>query len=853
MSTASSETVKGNCKTSAKGKGKGPPPGRGKEPVREPIRPPVQKPQAEDAIGAVATLQLPDGSWSLAEGSLASALGIYPSGFEDMCTKLALPVDVDLSCIVATSAARQAIERCVTIVASKLQTGDPRAKRAQALSLAEAKSILGDRVLDSATKWLEQAWSSVAARCPEETRMLQVKLEGLISRMLDVQLPRPNWKTALADNVNKRLTCQQCNRQFSAAVGKCPLCKPVDEPQAPALKRRQSGEELMQWRLLPAAPVDVAALQFGQTKSILHLAGGSGGVTLLHLPEGVIAIKPMMMNSVSEFVAVQLADFVGIQVAKLNVARYGEDAFFQIKQAIREAPADIDEHRDIARRTMSRAEFLGILEFVAGCSVQGLQAHALLKNMSEGARSDFWRSVGVLVAFDVLINNVDRVPLLWDNEGNTGNLMLMLDEQNESALPSVVGIDQAVAAVVDGFVPGRQRYLDRVSKVTVATFCGSWEVDALSPLRVAANEAAHKAAADRAAAENLAAQKLAELAAVEQAAAKEAAVASLIKALAGDDLSTLADAINEAWLQWLDTQEEEGELARRVAAADEAAAELAAAERAAAEKAAAANLNNALFGEDQSALWTAIGEANALSVDTKAAEEEFARRDLAEADRKAAAEEVSAESGADGAENVSSTGKGKSNGPPLPKGKGKGPLLPQGKVPLLPKGKGAPTKRKGQHLTAYLTAIAAGNSAKGLLLQQQKGRLSKGAGRKGQSKCTKAESVPKQARSPPPAPRWSPSMGLKRVQEAFEVNCSTQVDAHAFLAGLRDGFTCIADQWEDGSMPKFLADTVASATRTFEHASVDVGLNNVGAMCDFVSAVAAVIAEGRSTSALSVQ
>jgi len=411
----------------------------------------------------------------------------------------------------------------------------------------------------------------------------------------------------------------------------------------------------------------------------------------------------------------------------------------------------------------------------------------------------FWCKVGALAALDVLINNMDRVPLLWDNEGNTGNLMVVVDQQNGDVVSSVVGIDQAVTAIVDTFVPGRRRYLDRVSKLAFAIFCGSWEIDALSPERAAANEVADKAAADRVAAEKAAGEKLAaemaalkkaaaEKAAAEQAVAEEVATANLSNALAGEDLSALHVAINEAWAVWIDTEAAEEELARRVAAADQAAAELAVAEKRAVElvaKLAAAALSNV------------APEADA-QVESKP---------------------------------ISNKGKGKMKGPPLPvkvleQGKGKGPPLP--------------------------AKVAKGKANVGFVFSRSRDLLSKGSGKKGKGKskhgALQQEEKPSQARSPPPAPPWCPSMGLKRVQEAFEVNCSIEVDAQAFMEGLRDGLGLIADRWEDGSMHTFLDAIVAGARQTFQGASVNVGLNEVETMSEFVSSVATVVAEGRIAS-----
>lgn len=235
---------------------------------------------------------------------------------------------------------------------------------------------------------------------------------------------------------------------------------------------------LPRWRQLPCARVELGVTKWAAAKGLLHLAGGSGGVTLLHMPQGVIGVKALMMNAVSEFCAGRVADFLDIPVAKSCVVSMATEEFMHIKQAIRDTPAEIEEHRAIARRSHGRTEFLALLEFIPGFSLQGMEVHKILQGMGPDALQDFWCKVGRLVAFDVLINNVDRVPLLWDNEGNTANLMLLPDAGNCHKV-SVLGIDQAVTAIV-GHGPGRAQYLERVKTIAHSVFSDSWTCDASS-------------------------------------------------------------------------------------------------------------------------------------------------------------------------------------------------------------------------------------------------------------------------------------------------------------------------------------------------------------------------------------
>jgi len=65
--------------------------------------------------------------------------------------------------------------------------------------------------------------------------------------------------------------------------------------------------------------------------------------------------------------------------------------------------------------------------------------------------------LGSLIALDCVLNNVDRAPAIWHNDGNLSNVMVTVE--------GVVGIDQQVNAISDA--SGKERYLK-----SLADFCG---------------------------------------------------------------------------------------------------------------------------------------------------------------------------------------------------------------------------------------------------------------------------------------------------------------------------------------------------------------------------------------------
>merc|ERR1711990_1193854 len=93
-------------------------------------------------------------------------------------------------------------------------------------------------------------------------------------------------------------------------------------------------------------------------------------------------------------------------------------------------------------------EFVAVVEFVQGCALQGIDGQAALR---DGETASILEALGSLIALDCLLNNLDRVPAIWLNDGNLSNIMV-------ADRTRVVGIDQQVNAIRDA--AGRDRYFE---------------------------------------------------------------------------------------------------------------------------------------------------------------------------------------------------------------------------------------------------------------------------------------------------------------------------------------------------------------------------------------------------------
>jgi len=105
------------------------------------------------------------------------------------------------------------------------------------------------------------------------------------------------------------------------------------------------------------------------------------------------------------------------------------------------------------------------MEFIPGKEFSSADIKNLLLPGTEEARVNCF-SIGKLIAFDVFINNWDRLPIIWDSkEGNVDNIFF----SNNPSTP-VLGIDQCITSITDK--ENSDKYLSRVEDLMtqLATF-----------------------------------------------------------------------------------------------------------------------------------------------------------------------------------------------------------------------------------------------------------------------------------------------------------------------------------------------------------------------------------------------
>lgn len=218
------------------------------------------------------------------------------------------------------------------------------------------------------------------------------------------------------------------------------------------------------WRSLKGAPI--VDVPWASCQKTMHVGGGTGGCLLAELEGGAaICIKPQKIHAVSEFVAERVLKALGIPVASCRPVSWTSEEYQTLAASVLSAPVMIEGQEASVKNLVTGVsssddkgnadaidvEFLGILEFVPGHGLIGLEAHNAL---ADAGAMEIYKALGRICAADAIINNLDRVPLpIWGNDGNLSNVMIKKSGE-------VVAIDQQINIIVEG--PGREAYLSKL-------------------------------------------------------------------------------------------------------------------------------------------------------------------------------------------------------------------------------------------------------------------------------------------------------------------------------------------------------------------------------------------------------
>eukprot|EP00051_Salpingoeca_urceolata_P016943 m.228034 g.228034 ORF g.228034 m.228034 type:complete len:575 (+) comp18824_c0_seq2:214-1938(+) len=182
------------------------------------------------------------------------------------------------------------------------------------------------------------------------------------------------------------------------------------------------------------------------------VSGRSSGVFFVAFPGNQVLIVKPDPEIAAAVLGATLAEFLGVRVPATRMVYTDEEE----GQRICECLGALDESKPASeqlhlRMTLQDMPAVLLMEFVAGASLEDLAFSKTPEQRKAWCEAVFGgeddltedgerrlREIGHILAYDALVHNYDRLPCLWDNEGNAGNLMF-----NKSGDP--VAIDSLVS------------------------------------------------------------------------------------------------------------------------------------------------------------------------------------------------------------------------------------------------------------------------------------------------------------------------------------------------------------------------------------------------------------------------
>ena len=172
-------------------------------------------------------------------------------------------------------------------------------------------------------------------------------------------------------------------------------------------------------------------------------------------------------NPAQEFYATKLALALALPTPRVHLVSWPSPEWHQLQDAVVQITKANTTTTFKARKMLDRPHLL-VYQMVVGTALHecaGDAAHSgrFRRSLRENGGESL-RQLGALLAFDVLLNNWDRVPLVWDNMGNLNNLML--GRPAEATVVSVHGIDQSAVGIANA--KEAANYIERVRALCVA-------------------------------------------------------------------------------------------------------------------------------------------------------------------------------------------------------------------------------------------------------------------------------------------------------------------------------------------------------------------------------------------------
>ena len=246
----------------------------------------------------------------------------------------------------------------------------------------------------------------------------------------------------------------------------------------------------------------ISNVNWATANKFLRSGSGSSGVFFIGFPpeknsgndnDQVLVVKGCKTIAQEVFVT-ELALFLGIKVPKMRVVEYVNPEWDEMKSQLLSFSQHDHASHIVIQKNLDRA-FIIVEEYVPGKSLDQYLVPGGSSSNNQSIREDksnkqqsekkaiserMLRQMGEILVLDMIVNNIDRFPAIWDNDyGNLQNLIIHQSseeskqskqaegegEEDEEVGGQVIGIDQDMNAISSKTNAGENIYKRYEEKV----------------------------------------------------------------------------------------------------------------------------------------------------------------------------------------------------------------------------------------------------------------------------------------------------------------------------------------------------------------------------------------------------
>lgn len=215
-----------------------------------------------------------------------------------------------------------------------------------------------------------------------------------------------------------------------------------------------------------AQPLNIDQIDWTSIVGLACSEEGSDGVFFVETENGSFVLKGSTTIGADLF-TYKLATRFGIPEPKMKVIAYATNEWPKMANELQKFENHVNSNSAVASplgKCLQKA-FLCAMELSSGKDMEHLEPQEAAKIFKD---PKMLKDLGRLISFDMYINNWDRMPCVWDNDGNPKNILFNVSDSSMDA------IDTSVTSISpDQFSENFQTYFQRVQSLMASVYAHS--------------------------------------------------------------------------------------------------------------------------------------------------------------------------------------------------------------------------------------------------------------------------------------------------------------------------------------------------------------------------------------------